>query len=677
MTFERRRRLLLGGLALLAPLPLPLNGVVGWAPLSAFWLLTALFLVRSERGGFDVLPIWAMNVLGLLYVPFLLIDLSSSWQGGVMRSLVHLILFALAVKLFSLRRDRDGWHAFLAVFFLFLAAVGTSVHPATVLYLGAFLVGGLWTVVRFTAFDVLAARGVAGEPAPAVPVGGFVGAATVLVSLGAVPLFVFLPRLEQPYLFGPGGAAGASAAGYVGRLHLDSIGTVRTGRAVVLRFAPEGPLPDAERLRFRAATFDEFTGETWRRRHRPTELLRRSGDGFFRLAEGTPRHWLEVWQGRAAGSNLPLPLATAALDVQVPVLSVDEAGIVSLPIPPTATFGYRVGLRRGAVAGETDVVRPIDLDARAVTPRMAALAREVMGDGEAVERVQRLERHLLREYRYTLDLGLVPTASPIERFLFDSRAGHCEYFATAMVLLLRAEGIPARLVSGYLGAELNPLEGYYIVRQTQAHAWVEAHLEERGWTTFDPTPPAGRPMPGDGGLFGLLAQTYDYLLFRWDRYVLTYGFFDQLGLLGRARELWLSLWDGGSSGVADEADAVGEQAASTPPGLPAWWLRAAMVVAVLLAALWLWRARTPWNATRAYRQLRTRWARRRPELEWLPPLEVERRITHRNPAAAPAARRLVGLYLEESFAGRTLTDAELADLRVAVRTLRRELRRAA
>lgn len=86
---------------------------------------------------------------------------------------------------------------------------------------------------------------------------------------------------------------------------------------------------------------------------------------------------------------------------------------------------------------------------------------------------------------------------PLEDFLFRYKSGHCEYFASAMVLLLRSQGIPARLVTGFLGGEYNRLEGYYVVRQVNAHAWVEAWIEGEGWRTFDATPPDGRP--GSGG----------------------------------------------------------------------------------------------------------------------------------------------------------------------------------
>ncbi len=116
--------------------------------------------------------------------------------------------------------------------------------------------------------------------------------------------------------------------------------------------------------------------------------------------------------------------------------------------------------------------------------------------------------------------------------------------------MLRAEGVPARLVTGFLGGEYNVFEGYYIVRDANAHAWVEAYLPGAGWRVFDPTPPAGRPVASAKGAFAVVRQAYDFLLFRWDRYVLTFGLYDQLTIFRTLRSLWLEI-----KGLFDRPDA--------------------------------------------------------------------------------------------------------------------------
>ena len=210
MRFARDKRLLLGALSALAPLPLAWNGVVGWLALLLFELVVALFLFRAWQGSESWLSPWAMNLLALAYLPFFFGDLTLFWQGRVLQPLSHLAMFTLAVKLFALKREQDKWHATLAIFFLFLAAMGSSVHPSVILYQLAMLALALLLLVRFAGYHEQA-RGADGGGGPAVPVAGFVAVSTLLVALGSVPLFLLLPRLRQPYLVAPNLAASGSA----------------------------------------------------------------------------------------------------------------------------------------------------------------------------------------------------------------------------------------------------------------------------------------------------------------------------------------------------------------------------------------------------------------------------------------------------------------------------------
>jgi hypothetical protein len=118
--------------------------------------------------------------------------------------------------------------------------------------------------------------------------------------------------------------------------------------------------------------------------------------------------------------------------------------------------------------------------------------------------------------------------SAIDEFLFVRKAGHCEYFASAMVLLLRLNGIPARLVNGFMGTEWNEMGDYMIVRQAHAHSWVEAYFPGKGWKTYDPTPPD----PGAAASqFNALSRTYDLMRLYWQRYVVKYSARDQVKIV--------------------------------------------------------------------------------------------------------------------------------------------------
>ncbi|MDH3255726.1 MAG: DUF3488 and transglutaminase-like domain-containing protein, partial [Acidobacteriota bacterium] len=500
MKFAREKSLLLGMLALLVPLPLPFNQVVGWFSVFAFLAAVAVFVLRAFEQRDSVLPYWAMNVLGALYVPFLLLDLTLLRQGRFLQPLVHLAMFALVVKLYGMHREKDKWHVLLTIFFIFVAAAGTSVHPTAFLYLVAFLTLSVLTLMRFAGLhSVQAFRGYELR-VPEVPTRGFIALTVVLVIVAAAPLFFFMPRLRRPYVWAPTAGAGSSVqvSGFTDRMDLDVIGRVRTSRAVLLRFTYDTPVPFLTERRFKAAVFDHFEGGTWRKTQRQSLSIGRSSDGLFYLSRERSSAWMAIWQRTMGDARVVLPVEARAVDLSGNGLVMDDSGAVLFMFPPPGTVDYRVSLGPdpGIPSPPPRSLRGVvpELDQSGVSPEIEALAVEVMGDGESAEQIARAEEYLLRNYEYTLELGSRPTDRPVERFLFETRRGHCEYFVSAMVLMLRSQGIPARVVTGYLGADFNQWQRYFIVRQSHAHAWVEAYIPDRGWQIFDPTPPSGRPV---------------------------------------------------------------------------------------------------------------------------------------------------------------------------------------
>ncbi len=689
MRFFRDKATLLAALAMLAPLPLPFNEVVGWPSVLAFCFVVALFWRRALAGQTAALPNWLMNVLGLAYLPFLFADLTVLRQGRILQPLIHLAFYALAIKFFAIRREKDKWHLLLGVFFLFLASMGTSVHPAVLVYLVAFSGLAVLTLVRFAGYDALAAN--PAEGGSTVPAGRVVLAILGVALLATIPLFFFLPRLKQPYVYVPGGAltSAVQVTGFSDRLDFGAIERARSLRTVVFRYRYETPTPIRE-LRFKVETYDRFTRGGWRRGARRTVPLSRERDGFFRLGAGRPQTWIQVW-AKNLNSRLALPVETTAVDVVRNGVVVDEAGAARLLFPRTGTGEYRAGLQVAPVAsriGSRNPDRSALLDTSGLSPRTAALAATVLGDSvDPAERIGRLEAHLQSEYVYTSDF-VNDGEAPVEQFLFETRRGHCELFASAMVLMLRSQGIEARLATGFLGADYNPLEEYFMVRRSNAHAWVEAFVPGRGWLVFDPTPADARPQSGRSGWLTLAEQAYDYLVFRWDRYVLTYGFSDQVNALFRFRDVVAGIWDwfrrddaGGrpESGQTAESETAEEEPAKDREAsfaLPGW--RAAPLVVVLLGVgIWILRRRERFSATRAYRELRASASRRHEIAPWTPPAELGRELANRHPEASTATRTVVRAYLRESFAGTEVDGEDLDQVRSALDEARRALRKSA
>jgi len=149
------------------------------------------------------------------------------------------------------------------------------------------------------------------------------------------------------------------------------------------------------------------------------------------------------------------------------------------------------------------------------------------------ERAVAVERFLKANYRYSLDSGVrIQTVDPVAWFLLEGRAGHCEFFAGAMVTMLRHLGVPARMVAGYNGGDLSPDRDQLVVREANAHAWVEVWLgPARGWTVFDPTPEVGVPRFGGPTGFERVRWIWQQLELVWDRRLLTFGFGEQLELV--------------------------------------------------------------------------------------------------------------------------------------------------
>ena len=689
MNFGRQKRLLLGWMALLAPIPLPFNEVVGWLVVALYSVGVLVFLRRASLDPPRWLPAWGMNVLGLAYLPIFLLDLFG-FRRGLVQPVLHLCLFAVLVKLFAIVRERDKWQALIGVFFIFLAAMGTSVHPTIVLYLLGFLVLALVLLTRFAFLHVLAGFGREDPALARTPLRGFLLVATAATIALAVPLFLLLPRVRAPFIIGRGGNTGLiiEAAGFSDEVTLDSIGRIRGSREVAMRVLEQGATDPSREMRFKAATYDVYQGGSWRRSPSRGHLPRGRG-GRFRLSPAAPVHWATIWLQPLQSQSVPLPVETAVIEPQSSSLGIDEGGAVSFPFSPLEVREYRVGLTRGEVlAGSPPAgARDSALNLAGVTPRIAALAGRVMDRGTAAERARRLENYLMDNYAYTLDFVGRSPENPIEEFLFRHHSGQCEYFASSMVLMLRSQGIPARLVTGFLGGDYNPFEGYTIVRDNNAHAWVEAYLPGQGWRIFDPTPPAGRPAAAGEGGWLLAQQAWDFVIFRWDRYVLTFGLYDQLRIFSGLRDTWGEFWSifkredkaEAPAPALEGLDPTSVLQPDTPRRLPNVPLPLALGLALVAAAAWILylRLRPPLTATTAYRRLRRRLGRAGPPLaDSVPPLRLQREAETRYPAAAEPAARVIAFYLRESFGGQELEDEDLEALKAALEEAERGMRKA-
>jgi protein-glutamine gamma-glutamyltransferase len=165
--------------------------------------------------------------------------------------------------------------------------------------------------------------------------------------------------------------------------------------------------------------------------------------------------------------------------------------------------------------------------------RIFTLARQWSGEGSPLDRALRIQRHLRKDFKYALDGPEKPVRDPLADFLFVRKEGFCEYFASAMAVMLRAQGIPSRVATGFQSGYFNDVSGLYVVRASDAHAWVEAWIEGPGggrWTTFDPTPPA---VTIRNGILSRLNMYLDAADHAWQEWVVSYDLTHQVAMAAR------------------------------------------------------------------------------------------------------------------------------------------------
>jgi hypothetical protein len=325
------------------------------------------------------------------------------------------------------------------------------------------------------------------------------------------------------------------------------------------------------------------------------------------------------------------------------------------------------------------------------SPRVAAFAREVTSAASTpYGRARAIEQHLRRSYQYSLDVGATVSADPVDDFLFTRKTGYCEHYATAMVVLLRTLGIPARLVTGFLPGVWNDFGNYYTIRQQDAHAWVEVYFPRSGWVTFDPTPSVPAAVPS--WVWWNIGKIVDSIRLRWDRYVVQYSFRDQMAVAKSLRDRSERV----RSEVSDFVSTVTRGLASARAwlvelaraggwalaiGLAGGTLVIGMVLAVLLRGHGRRQQqldpRTPRQvaAIQLYsRMLRILEARGLPKSPGATPLEFARQVAREWRDAAPFVRLLTDLYCQVRFGQASLSSDEtqkVHDLLAGLHAVRR------
>ncbi len=233
-------------------------------------------------------------------------------------------------------------------------------------------------------------------------------------------------------------------------------------------------------------------------------------------------------------------------------------------------------------------------------PRIGALARRITEHASTdYDKALAVEQYLKANYGYSLQMAITPPADPLVYFFFERKQGHCEYFASAMAVLLRSVGIPARIVNGFRTGEYNDLTGKYIIRGRDAHSWVEVYLPANGWTTFDPTPPGSQEV---SDAWSRMLLYLDAGREFWREWVINYDFSHQHTLTMSAGRKGLHiieqarLWSRRQLRSLVERARSLQQSASDAPLL--WGMLALLAVSLVLLLVNLRRLLRHWRRSR-------------------------------------------------------------------------------
>ncbi len=519
----------------------------------------AVTIARTIGWGGDRLVGWISGLpasawTGLLVAVFVSfgIDLLLI-SRDILPAAVHFLILLMVVKLFHLQHRKDFLQLYAISLLELLAAAALTVDLWYAAVFIAYVFAAIWTLILYHLRNE--SEEAHKEPSPiARPVTTQFfwttnGIAVVSFCLTLV-IFFLIPRIGAGF-FQKNRMELIRTSGFSERVDLGVIGSVKLDPTVVMRVEfpdQRGPVLDA--LYFRGAAYDTYDGRSWANRSSARRMLERTPDGVFLVS--TPQA-----AAVAESNGLRQEILIEALDTTVlfgasfveavkggfQVVQVDGVGGLSLPYQTSARFQYSVRSipdrllesdRTADSFSYSDLIRKRFLQLPDMSPRVEALAREVAGTGQTpYDMARAVERHLRQNYQYSLDVGTSVSASPVEDFLFTRKTGYCEHYATAMVVMLRTLGIPARLVTGFLPGVWNDFGNYYSVRQQDAHAWVEVYFPRSGWVTFDPTPAVPAAVPS---FFWRIGKVVDSVRLKWDRYVVQYSLRDQMAAAKSLRE---------------------------------------------------------------------------------------------------------------------------------------------
>jgi hypothetical protein len=373
----------------------------------------------------------------------------------------------------------------------------------------------------------------------------FVLSATMILAsfLLTAVIFVSFPRLGLGFLALD--SQEGAISGFSDRVELGEVGRIKQNDSVVMRveFRKNGQVyRPPSRVLWRGVNLDHYDGNTWFSTLPPARrVLNNRGRGAQLFTIQTPKEiiiqdiYMESFNSPVIFTyGIPLEIEGTFKQIQM-----DQG--YSLESLDKHTGARRYTFISDIGNPQANYPSPLYFKLRNIypkrflqlpntSPRTLKLSQDLVDatDSESIK-ADKILKYLKSNYGYSLDMERKTQESALDEFLFTRKEGHCEYFASAMAVLLRLNGVPSRIINGFSGTEWNDLGQYMVVRQAHAHSWVEAYIPNVGWQVYDPTPPdpsAASHSPN------MLARRLDLMRLYWQRYVIRYSIQDQTQLAG-------------------------------------------------------------------------------------------------------------------------------------------------
>ncbi len=496
-------------------------------------------------------------------------------EAAIAGILARMILSLAAIKLLQKKSDRDWIFLYLMSFFEVLLAAGLSISP---LYFGAFVVYMLVIACSIIAFEIRKTsravelkiagdktyeRDPNSESKMTFPVRRLPAAAVALVVFIvalALPMFFLLPRVGGAG-FGGNQFGQRTSSGFSDTVRLGGIGQIQQSEEVVMRVKLEGSQDD--NLYFRGVALDTFDNKSWSKSNTGTRIAMEKNEGDLVQVDFTKGS-----ENRTVQTVYLEPLDTPVLFALPRAVSIQQGNFPVVYKDAYGGFSYPRTFERVSYKVFSDRSVPTAAELRAddrpyiadvsnyrflppnLDPRIAKLAEQITAKTKnRYDKARAVESYLQNNFGYTLEQKS-GGEEPLADFLFNVREGHCEYFATAMAVMLRTQGIATRIVNGFHGGEYNDAADVTVVRQRNAHAWVEVYFPgQDAWVTFDPTPFAGQTAAAtsSSGIVGSVRKYLEALETFWIQHFVAYDDQEQRSLAKSVRNSFMNYQAGISS----------------------------------------------------------------------------------------------------------------------------------